>query len=151
MADENVQVVRGYFDALDRWLAAYWSDPQQPIEEVPGLEEVDEHLLPEVEWDWLFTPETFRGRDQLLEAVSDWLETVNDWRVEVDELLDGTQDRVLLIGRAVARGKGSGVPIRQPLFTAVTVKDRKVARIEDHTDRASGLEAVGLAELSRRA
>jgi hypothetical protein len=56
-----------------------------------------------------------------------------------------------LIGSAVARGKGSGVPIRQPLFTAVTIKDRKVARIEDHTDRASGLEAVGLAELSRRA
>ena len=147
MAGENVYVVRSYFDALDRWLAAYWSDPQQPIGEVPGLHEVDKHLLTDVEWDWLFSPETFRGRDQLLEAVSDWLETVDDWRIEVDELVDGTQDRALVIGRVRARGKGSGVPIRQALFTAVTVKDGKVARIEDHTDRASGLKAVGLAEL----
>jgi ketosteroid isomerase-like protein len=151
MTDENVQVVRGYFEALNRWLAAYWSDPEQPIEQVPGLDEVDEHLAPDAEWDWLFTPETFRGRDQILQAVSDWLETVSDWRVEVDELVDGRQHRVMVVGRVIARGKGSGAPIRQPLFTAVTVQDGKVARIEDHTDRASGLQAAGLTELSRRA
>jgi hypothetical protein len=64
--------------------------------------------------DWVFSPETFRGREQLLQAVADWLETVSDWRVEVEELIDGSRDRVLMIGRVVARGKGSGTPVHRP-------------------------------------
>ncbi len=146
MSQENVEVVRGYYESLNRWLASYWSDPVVPIEQSPELEEVFDHLDPEAEWDWLFSPETFRGREQLLQAVADWLETVGDWRVEVEELIDGSRNRVLLIGRVVARGKGSGAPVLQPIFVAVTVRNGKVARIEDHTERARALEAAGLSE-----
>ena len=103
-----------------------------------------DHLDPEAEWAWLFSPETFRGREQLLQAVADWMETVSEWRVEIEELINGSPDRVLLIGRVVARGKGSGAPIHQPIFTAVTVRNGKVARIEDHTERAKAVEAAGL-------
>jgi hypothetical protein len=70
MSEENVEVVRGYFESLNRWLASYWSDPVVPIEQSPELEEVFDHLYPEAEWDWLFSPETFRGREQLLQAVA---------------------------------------------------------------------------------
>ena len=146
MSQQNVEVVRGYYEALNRFLRSYWSDPEQPLEQTPGVEEVFDHLDPEAEWDWLFSPETPRGREQLLQAAEDWLETVSDWHVEVEELIDGTRDRVLLIGRVMAEGKGSGTPIDQPLFTVVTVRDGKVARIEDHTERAKGLEAAGLRE-----
>jgi ketosteroid isomerase-like protein len=76
--------------------------------------------------------------------VSDWLDTVSDWRVEIKELIEGSRDRVLLIGHVVARGKGSGTPVNQPIFTAVTVRNGKVARIEDHTERAKAVEAAGL-------
>jgi ketosteroid isomerase-like protein len=146
MSQENVEVVRGYFESLNRWLVSYWSDPVVPIAQSPELKEVFGHLDPEAEWDWLFSPETFRGREQLLQAVADWLETVTDWRVEVEELIEGSRDRVLLIGRVVARGKGSGTPVDQPIFVAVTVRNGKVARLEERTERAEALEAVGLRE-----
>jgi ketosteroid isomerase-like protein len=146
MSQENVEVVRGFFRSLNVWLASYWSDPVMPIEQSPELEEMFDHLDPEAEWDWLFSPETFRGREQLLQAVADYLETVGDWRVEVEELIDGSRDRVLVIGRVVARGKGSGAPVLQPFFSAVTVRNGKIARFEDHTERAEALDAAGLRE-----
>lgn len=105
-----------------------------------------DHLDPEAEWDWLFSPETFRGREQLLLAVADYLETVDDWRVEIEELIDAGRDRVLAIGRVVARGKGSGAPVLQPIFSAFTLRNGKVARFEDHTERAKAVEAAGLSE-----
>ena len=146
MSQENVEVVRRFYEVLNEWLASYWSDPEQPLDQSPGVEKVFAHLDPEAEWDWVFSPETFRGREQLLRAVADWLETVSDWRVAVEQLIDGSWDRVLMIGRVVARGKGSGTPVHEPIFVAVTVRNRKIARIEDHTERAKALKAVGLRE-----
>ncbi len=141
-----MEIVRRFYESLNRWLASYWSDPVMPIERSPELEEMFDHLDPEAEWDWLFSPETFRGREQLLQAAADYLETVGDWRVEPEEVIDGTQDRVLVMARVVARGKGSGAPVLQPTFSAVTVRNGKVARIEDHTERAIAAEAAGLSE-----
>ena len=68
-------MVRRFYEVLNDWLTAYWSDPEQPLEQSPGVEKVFDHLDPEAEWDWIFSPETFRGREQLLQAVADWLET----------------------------------------------------------------------------
>jgi ketosteroid isomerase-like protein len=64
----------------------------------------------------------------------------------MEELIDGTGDRVLAMARVVARGKGSGAPVLQPIFSAFTVRNGKVARIEDHTERADALEAAGVSE-----
>jgi ketosteroid isomerase-like protein len=146
MSDENAELIRDFYESLNSWLASYWSDPVAPSEQSPELEEMFGHLDPEAEWDWLFSPETFRGRKQLLQAAADYLETVGDWRVEIEELTDGTEDRVLVVARVVARGRGNGVPVLQRIFSAVTVRNGKVARIEDHSERANALEAVGLAE-----
>jgi ketosteroid isomerase-like protein len=144
MSDENVAVVRGYFDALNRWLASYWADPSQPLERAAGLDEVTARLDPEAEWDWLFSSEIFRGPKRMMVAVSDWLESVSDWQLEIEELIAGRGDRVLSVARVLARGRGSGAPIDQPVFTAVTVREGRVARIEDFTDRAAAYRAVGL-------
>jgi len=144
--DENVEVVRDYFEVFNRCFASYGSHPERPLEETPGLEDVFDRLDVEAEWDWPLGPETFRGREQLLQAAADWLETVNDWQIEIEDLIEGSRDRVLLVGRVVARGKGSGAPVRQPLFSAVTVRGGKIARIEDHTEKAKAVEAAGLFE-----
>jgi len=146
MSQENVERVRDFYESLNSWLSSFWSDPVVPIEQSPELEEMFDHLDPEAEWDWLFSPETFRGRKQLLQAAADYLETVGDWRVEIEEVTDGTGDRVLVVARVVARGKGSGVPVLQRIFSAVTVRKGKVARIEDHSERAKAREAAGLRE-----
>jgi ketosteroid isomerase-like protein len=110
------------------------------------MDAVFARLDSEAEWDWPLSPKTFRGREQLLQAVADWLETVSHWRIEVEDLVEGSQGRVLLVGRVVARDRGSGAPIHQPIFTAATVRSGKIARIDDHTEKAKALEAAGLAE-----
>jgi ketosteroid isomerase-like protein len=145
MSQENVEIVRDFFQALNKWLDSYWSDPARSLGG-PRINEVFDRMDPDAEWDWVFSPDTFRGRDRILQALADWLETVSDWHIEVDEVIDGTENRVLVRHRVLARGKGSGAPIEQRLFVAVIVRNGKVARIEDHIEEAEALEAVGLSE-----
>jgi ketosteroid isomerase-like protein len=144
MPEENTDVVRRYYEAADRWLASYWADPRLPIERTPELEALLDLLHPEAEWDWLFGLETLRGREQILAAIGDWLETVEDWRITVEELVDGTDDRVLAILSVRARGRGSGAPADQRVFAVVTVRDGKLMRVHDHTERGKADEAAGL-------
>ena len=81
-----------------------------------------------------------------MRAAADWIETVDAWKVEVDDLVDGTDGRVVVIARVLARGKGSGVPVNQRLFSVLTIRSGRVARIDDRTDREQALQAAGLRE-----
>jgi ketosteroid isomerase-like protein len=146
MSEQNLEVVRRYYQVFSTWLAAYWADPG-PLGETPGTEDPLKRLDPEVEWDWLLSPHIFSGLDQVVQAVADWIETMDDWRVEVQELIDGRGDRVLAIVRVTARGKWSGVPVDERSFTANhRAQNGKIARIDEYIDRAEALKAVGLGE-----
>jgi ketosteroid isomerase-like protein len=61
-------------------------------------------------------------------------------------LIDCGEDRVLMDGRVVARGKGSGTPFTQHVFSVITIRNGKIARFEDYTEKAHALEASGLSE-----
>jgi ketosteroid isomerase-like protein len=144
MSTRNVEVVREYFEAADRWLASYWGDPRVPIEETPELKEVFDLLDEDAEWDWLFGRGTVRGHERIKSAIGDWLETVDDWRIAVAEVTGGSEDRVLAVLSVRARGRGSGAPADQRVFAVVTVRDGVITRVHDHTERAKGLEAAGI-------
>ena len=146
MSEEKFEAVRGFYRAFDRWLASLSSDPEEEIDQSAELEEMFDHLDPDAEWDWPLSTDTFRGREQLLQAVADWYGTVSSWRVEIEELTDCGGDRVLMDARVVARGKGSGTPFEQHVFSVITIRNGKVARFKDYTERASALKAVGLSE-----
>jgi ketosteroid isomerase-like protein len=146
MSQENVEVVRAWYEAINRWLDAHWANPGGPLGEAPGLEEIFDHMASEAEWDWLFSADILRGRDQMLGAAIDFVETVDAWRLEIEELTAGTDGQVLVELRVVARGRGSGVPVDQRMFPVVTVRGGKVARVKDYVTRAEALEAAGLRE-----
>ncbi len=141
-----MDVAREWYEVVNRWLESYWANPERPLAETLGTDEVFDRMDSEVEWDWLFTPETFRGRDQLLGAAADWIETVDAWQIEIEDVLDGIGDRVVAIVRVVARGRGSGVPVYQRVFSVITVRDGKIERIHDYTERAEALQVAGLSE-----
>jgi ketosteroid isomerase-like protein len=62
------------------------------------------------------------------------------------EFIDGG-DRVVVIGRLVARGKGSGIEIDQPDHQILTVREGRIVRLAyGYTDRAEVLKAAGLRE-----
>jgi ketosteroid isomerase-like protein len=144
MPTGNVEMVRGFYHAVDRWLAAYWQDPDHRIEGTPSFEEVFERLDPEVQWNWLITPDSFRGRDEVVRALRDWFDTVSDWRFELEDLVEGTEGRVLATLAVTARGRESGAPARQFSFTVITVRGGKIALIDDYTDPESARAAAGL-------
>jgi ketosteroid isomerase-like protein len=146
MSQENVEIARGWYEAVNRWLGSYWENPERPLNEVPGTDALFERLGPKAEWNWVFGLKSSRGRNQWLRAISDWIETVDDWRIEVEEVIDAVVDRVVATAHVHARGRGSGVPLDQHLSSVVTVRDGKVMRIDDYLDRAEALKAAGLSE-----
>ena len=145
MSQENVEIVRHFIESLGRFMAAYRANPG-PLDETPFIEEFFACLDPEVEWRWPLNDEAFRGRDGVLRAATDFLGAVDDWKIDVDEIVDAGDDQVFLTERVSGRGKGSGTPFEQHLFVALRVRDGKVAQIHDYAERADGLKAVGLAE-----
>jgi ketosteroid isomerase-like protein len=61
-------------------------------------------------------------------------------------LTDASDDRVVATLRVSIRGRGSGVPIDQRIFTIIRIRDGKVRSIADYTDRQRALHAAGLSE-----
>ena len=67
MSQENVEIVRRYVGALEKAIAAYWSDPRPGVAAMekgelrPENREVFRYLDPEVEWNTAFAGVSFRG------------------------------------------------------------------------------------------
>jgi ketosteroid isomerase-like protein len=144
MSEENVELVRSWFRALGRTLSAYSAAPGR-IEDAPFIEDVFALLDEDVEWRWPLTPESFRGREGLIRAATDWLDTVDEWHIELEEVVDAG-DHVVSRQLVRAQGKGSGAPSDQHVYTVYTFRDRRILRLEDHLDRRAALEAAGLPE-----
>jgi ketosteroid isomerase-like protein len=88
----------------------------------------------------------YRGR----EGLKMWLDEMEDhwefFEAHPQEFLD-LGDRVLALGHWNARGRASGVEMReQPASWVAQVQDRRIVFWRTYTDRDEALQAVGLAE-----
>jgi hypothetical protein len=52
--------------------------------------------------------------------------------------------QIVVVGRWVGRGKGSGVEVQQPTVHVFGLRDAKIERVEIFGTRSEALEAVGL-------
>jgi uncharacterized protein len=132
MSQENVEVVRVMTDALGR------GDLRA------ALACLDEEI------EWLQPPEmpgrnTWQGHGGVQAALTTWIGAWNDYRYELDELVD-CGDRVLARARHHGRGRGSGVEVSGALYSVYTLKARSIVRVELFRDEAKALEAAGLSE-----
>jgi ketosteroid isomerase-like protein len=141
MASQNVQIVRDYFDHLDQLLAHYWADPV-PISEYPLVDEAFAAVSPEAEWKPPFMREAVRGRDAWLDLVTAWLEAADDWRISLEDVSDLGGDHVLCVSQNSIRGKDSGAPVHQRIFTVVTVQGAQIVLIRDFTERQEAIAAA---------
>jgi ketosteroid isomerase-like protein len=92
----------------------------------------------------------FRGHQGVLEALQEEDEDLAVYQVEASEIHD-LGNRVLMIGRAHIRGKGSGVPIESPFFVLTESKgtkgrDARAIDIRTYLDPKEALEAAGLSQ-----
>jgi ketosteroid isomerase-like protein len=148
MSQEKVEIVRAYYDDIDRTLKAHWANPGVGLSESAGTKAIIERLHPEVVWKPPFrsADEGYRGPEGIRRALDELVEAIEEWRITVEGVVDGAEDRVLLTSSSYVRGKGSGVAVHQRVFTVVTFRDGKMAEMEDFTDRNEALEAAGLRE-----
>ena len=92
------------------------------------------------------TTQTVNGRDAVLALWSQWRETFDEFRAEIEETVDcGTH--VICATRWVGRGSASGVTVDVSQVDVYELRDGKIVRATlAYPDKATALEALGLSE-----
>jgi ketosteroid isomerase-like protein len=124
MSHENVEIVRrflvGDFDE-----ALMYVDPDivwNPVEESPA-----------------------QGHDAVRASTARWKSEWDDYELTPEEFADAG-DHVVATVRFRARGRGSGIEVDARLYDVFTLRQGKIVRMDQFTERSEALEAVGLRE-----
>jgi len=135
MVNVNVELRN---EAVRRFLAAFEDDDdafRQTLD--PGIEwcPIEENRV------------ALHGVEAAVRNRNAWLDTWDEHRLDVDEVVEEGDDVVVLIHIA-ARGRGSGARADVRFYAQVKVREGKVAYIYDHEDRAAALQAAGVPDPS---
>ena len=136
MSQENVEVVRRLHDAFRRRdfeTAVGYCHPE--VEIYPALEtaDTDPSDIP------------VRGRDGMKAFFETIYEPWQEMTVELQEVRDDPDDRVLAVERWHTRGRDE-IAIDTMLIDVYSFRDGLVVRVDGFRDKAEALEAVGLRE-----
>jgi ketosteroid isomerase-like protein len=86
-----------------------------------------------------------QGREQVLQYARSWSEAFDRFEWETSQLVD-VGDYVVVSGRVVARGRGSGAEVSSNDAWVLRFRDRQVIECREYATRAEALKAVGLSE-----
>ena len=101
---------------------------------------------PDVEWSAPEDGTTYRGREGVRRRLEEWLNSFDDYRYEIDRIIDCGNDEVLVQASEVGRGAASGAEVRQTMYELLTIRDGMIFRIREYYDEGQALEAAGLRE-----
>jgi uncharacterized protein len=133
MAEGNVDVVREMYARRERgdMDAREFVDPAIEFVRI-GSE------LPDFAGEW-------HGLDGMRRATVEYLNVWEDYRFEVDRMVD-LGDRILVLETQTARGKRSGATISQEVGAILTLRDGLIVRWEYYWERADALAAAGVSQ-----
>ncbi len=152
MSQENVELVRRYFEAVERLSAAYWQGPRSLADSLragevwPEFADVMRYLHPNIEWKSALIGITARGYESTAHGVDQFLDAAQDYRVNVPEVTDLGDSQVLAVVRLAMKGKASAIDVNATIFSIVTVEGGLIIRMDEFLERAEALEAAGLSE-----
>ena len=133
MSQENVEIVRRAYEALER----------------DGLEALLDFFDPEIRWEVrpdLPDADTYQGHDGIRQLLGSFDEVLDESWYSPQEFLD-SGDQVLVVLRWGGRGRGSGVAVEEREETWIfTLRDGKVLRVKEYVSKNEALEAAGLAD-----
>jgi ketosteroid isomerase-like protein len=89
-----------------------------------------------------------RRGDAIGDSLRNLFEVYENFRVEPVEFIDAG-DKVVVVQRARATGRGSGIELDQPLASVWTVQAETLVRHEVYLSRYDALRAVGLDDTAR--
>ena len=130
MSQENVEIVRRAFayeiyGVGDRAEAEAIFDPQvvmNPSDEGPSY-----------------------GFDAMRSDYERWASVFEELSVTIEEIIDAG-DQVVVVAHHEGRGRKSGVKVDTRFYEVYTVREGKVSRVDEFTERAEALKAAGLPE-----
>jgi ketosteroid isomerase-like protein len=139
MSEENVEIVRQVNEAFQRGLEG--GDPGAGF---------DAGLLAD-DWEWVLQnpfegKSVWRGRQEFVKFLRAWTGEFEDFSIRFEQLIDAGDDRVVIIYRQRATGKGSGVPVEWHGGLISELRDGRVIRTTSYPDPAQALEAAGLSK-----
>lgn len=130
MSDPNIERLREGYDLFNSGvrepLPEYWhEDGEYHV----SVEDPDSEIC--------------RGIDAVRRQYARWVEAYPDLKVEALDM-KANGDEVFTWVRLSGHGAGSGVPIEMELAHVTTMRDGKIARVVEYTDRGEALKAAGL-------
>jgi ketosteroid isomerase-like protein len=134
MSEENVEIVRGVYEALNR----------EDVDAVLQICDPDvECLLPEGG----INTGTLRGHQAIRAFLDGYLEAFESFRFEPERFLEA-DDQVVAVLRVLGRGRGSGLEAEVRPAHVWTMERGRAVRLEVFPERELGaaLEAAGLSE-----
>jgi ketosteroid isomerase-like protein len=137
MSQQNVEVVRRIYDA---WLAGDY-------ETVVSAYDSEIRLNPDPEASWVGMDEDYLGHEGVRRYLRAVYEAFEDYRPEIEQIIDVGEGRVLTLAVEHGRGRGSGAEVQAARTAHLwTVRGEKAVQIDLFLDRERALEALGLAD-----
>ena len=101
---------------------------------------------PEVEWTVPEDGATYLGREGVRRRLEECLESFDEYRYEVQRIIDCGGDEVLVEAAEIGRGARSGAEVRSTNFELLTIRDGLIVRIREFYDEGEAFGAAGLSE-----
>jgi ketosteroid isomerase-like protein len=133
MSQENVGIVRREFEVYGRGVYG-------PDRRAKALETFD----PDVVHNSVDERPSY-GLDAYMDYCERWEAAWEELEQTTEEYI-GAGDRVVATAYLRARGRGSGVEVETRFYYVYTLRDGKIVRIDEFTEREKALEAAGLSE-----
>jgi ketosteroid isomerase-like protein len=152
MSQENVEIVRHYYEAVERGFRAYWEDPRSAEDSVnagdigPEGVEMARYLHPNAEWKTALTGVTYRGYVGMAKGFDEIVDAARDYRVTLKKVRDLGGDQVLVELESAMKGSASDIEVKAKIFALVAVGAGLITRMQEYLERDDALEAAGLSE-----
>jgi ketosteroid isomerase-like protein len=128
MSQENVEIIRGGMEYFERTGELQWDVIDPEIE-------IHDHDVPD--------GDVFRGHAGRLKWETTFVNAWEEVSVEPEEYIDAGGDKVVLLHRLKAQGRG-GISLERQDGVVYTLRDGKIVRMDYYGSRVEALESVGL-------
>jgi ketosteroid isomerase-like protein len=131
---ENAELVHRAYEAAGR-------RPEPDVETLLRLYAPD-HVLTT---DWgTGDQRTYRGLEGFRQALEDTAEAWDDFRNDVEEVVDAGDDVVVAMLRASGRGRASGTPVSRRVGVLIRLREGRIVSTDYHVTPEDALAAAGL-------
>lgn len=114
-----------------------------------GVESALPFLDPEIEWwappEWL-EDSVYRGHDGIRRLAAHWTELFDQYRLELDRVVDTGDDRAVILLNQLGQIRGSGDRIEAPIGYLVEARRGLVTRVDIFFSWEQTLAAAGLSQ-----